>query len=106
MNKNFRNLTYCFYTYIGCLVGFALYVYFLETTSKVIPSNFSHTLGVAWIIIFISAWFLFLMNIGKLAAQEKKNVALWVLGAWLFNIIGIIVAYYRMKAIAIRNGWI
>ncbi len=106
MNKNFRNLTLCFYTYFGSLLSLFLYVYLMEATSNSLPHSLSVAFGVAWAVIFIGAWFLYMINIGKLATQAKKNATLWVLGALLFKIIGILITYYRMKAVAIRNGWI
>lgn len=54
MNKNFRNLTLCFYTYFGSLLSLFLYVYLMEANDRDLPNSYN-LVSVVWAIIFISA---------------------------------------------------
>ncbi|MBU3544404.1 hypothetical protein ICN49_05670 [Polynucleobacter sp. MWH-Mekk-B1] len=47
----------------------------------------------------------YLIMLGTLAAQARKNAFLWVFGAMIFSFIGVIVTYMKMKIIAIQNQW-
>ena len=47
----------------------------------------------------------YLYFLGTLAARAGKNSSLWVLGAFLFPILGVALTYLNMKTVAIQNGW-
>ena len=49
--------------------------------------------------------FVYLIMIGTLAAQARKNVALWVICTFMFNFVGVLFSYVNMKTIAIQSGW-
>ena len=114
MRDTFRKFRYCFYVYIGIILSAVLVAVLLRFAFfELEPINDSNTSHIVvkfcffiFAITFLIAWFLFLLNLSKLATAAKKNATLWVIGAYFFNIVGMTVAYYRMKAIAIRNGWI
>jgi hypothetical protein len=108
MRDTFRKFRYCYYVYIGIILSAAFYGFSfpLLNLEPINDSNTSHIIVFIFAITFLIAWFLFLLNLSKLATAAKKSATLWVIGAWFFNIVGMTVAYYRMKAIAIRNGWI
>jgi len=112
MRDTFRKFRYCYYVYIGIILS-AVFYGFSFAFFELEPINDSNTSHIVvkfcffiFAITFLIAWFLFLLNLSKLATAAKKSATLWVIGAWFFNIVGMTVAYYRMKAIAIRNGWI
>lgn len=107
MRDTFRKFRYCYYVYIGIILSAAFYgfSFALLNLEPINDSNTSHIIVLVFAITFLIAWFLFLLNLSKLATADQKSATLWVIGAWFFNIVGMTVAYYRMKAIAIRNGW-
>ena len=64
--------------------------------------------GMASLLVLLFAsvsGFTYLVMLGTLAAQARKNAFLWVLGTIVFSFIGLIVSYMSMKTLAIQNQW-
>ena len=58
-----------------------------------------------WVILGMINGLAYLYFLGTLASRAGKNGSLWVLGAFLFPILGVALTYLNMKTVAIQNSW-
>jgi hypothetical protein len=84
-------------------VAFWATIYTLFTLSEDVSSRFA---PIAILVGVINSW-IFLIYLGKLVAAAGKSVVLWILGTLMFSVMGVgpVVAYLRMKSIAVHNDW-
>lgn len=72
---------------------------------SLVPSDISKI--TIWIIItlaFINS-LAYLIMLGILATQAKRNPFIWVAGTLAFSIVGVLVSYINMRTIATGNQW-
>ena len=62
---------------------------------------------IFWIILFLAFinGLTYLIMLGILATQARKNPIFWVAGTMAFSIVGVLVSYINMRAIATENQW-
>ena len=96
--KRFKILTIS----IWITVGFWLSMLFLSSTT-----NSLGRFAPLFILIQVVNSLVYLAYLGMLASDAKKNTILWVIGTFLFSTLGIgpLISYFRMKSIAVQNGW-
>jgi len=90
-SKRFKRLTYTVSAYYISLFGFFL-----------ISKN--QDMAMVFLGLFFIFHLTFIYYIGDLAAAAKRSTMLWVFGS-LFSVVGPFVAYFRMRVIAVTNGW-
>ena len=96
-HKRYRRLKISFW---GHWFGFGL-IYLLYATYPECDPMF-----VISIVLFICACSVtYLATLGALVAEARKSVITWVGGTIVFNWIGFIVSYVKIKSVAIENGW-
>jgi len=96
LNKiRFKRFTYVFS--IHC-ISWMIFFY--------LTGNSESPFLITALIMIIVTKLSFLYYIGDLAAAAKKSVFLWVLGSLVFVFIGPLIAYFRMRVIAVTNGWV
>ena len=61
--------------------------------------------SAVWALAWIASGLAYIMFLGSLASAANKSVIQWVGGTIIFNYIGMFVSYYKMKTVAIEQGW-
>ena len=97
--KRYKRLGIIFWAYITTWI-------FLFLIAQVDLSNEGRGMASALSlgVLAIATWS-YIITIGQLAYEARKNSSLWMLAAFVFPILGVLGTYMRMKTIAIINGW-
>jgi len=65
----------------------------------------SNIVSVFFVLLMLISWIVYLVKLGQLVSEAKKSVITWVGGTFIFQWIGLIVSYAKLKTLAKDNGW-
>ena|ERR1017187_5728364 len=92
--KTYRNFTIAFWFHLACFL-------FVIVMNK----HMDDAMAGLWLLAFAGSGLAYLIFLGTLAAGANKSVIQWVGGTMLFSYIGLFVSFYKMKTVAIEQGW-
>jgi len=93
--RTYKYFNYAFYVHFVC---FLLIFTFDKNKATDI---FWGTWAVAWVVSGLA----YIIFLGSLVGSANKSAIQWVGGTILFNYIGMIVSFFKMKTVAIEQGW-
>ena len=93
--RTFKYFNYAFYVHLACFI----LVFAVDKNTMTGP------VSAVWALAWIASGLAYIMFLGSLASAANKSVIQWVGGTIIFNYIGMFVSYYKMKTVAIEQGW-
>ena len=101
LKRKYRFFRYAFFTHALCWVAII--------SSMVLESNkfldVPAALVTAAILTMLGSALLYIILLGSLVAEANKSVVQWVGGTIIFNYIGFIVSFFKMRSLAQEKGW-
>ncbi len=93
--RTYKYFNYAFYVHLTCFI----------IVMAVDIKQVSGAMSGLWALTWIGSGLAYIMFLGTLVGGANKSVVQWVGGTIIFNYIGMFVSYYKMKNVALEQGW-
>lgn len=93
--RTYKYFNYAFYVHLACFI----------LVMALDKNQFTGAMSAVWALVWIASGLAYLMFLGTLVGGANKSAITWVGGTILFNYIGMFVSYFKMKTVAIDQGW-
>jgi len=101
LKRKYRFFRYAFFTHALCWVAIISFMVLESNKFLDVPA----ALVTAAILTMLGSALLYIILLGSLVAEANKSVVQWVGGTIIFNYIGFIVSFFKMRSLAQEKSW-